>query len=80
MKFAVAHANLFDNELKVEILEGSNWRDALLRHSVFVSMLADCPEYLDDIPKDLEEAKDYFFNGDALIDVIPIPTHQRISL
>lgn len=71
-KFAVAHASLFDNELKVEFHEGSDWREALVKHSVFDSMRKDHIEYLDDIPEDLEDAKDYFFNGDALIDVIPV--------
>ena len=80
MKFAVAYANLFDNELKVEILEGSEWRDALLRHSALDSLRKDHQGYLDAIPKDLGPAKDYFFDSDCLIDVIPVPTHQVIKL
>ena len=72
MRYAVAYVNLFDNELSVEILEGSSWRDALLRHSYFVSMLNSCPEWIDLIPKDLEDAKDYCFECDSLIDVVPV--------
>ncbi len=78
-KFAVAHVS-HDNELKVEVHEASDWREALLKHSAFDSLKKDHPDYIEDIPYYLEEAKEYFSDGEILIDVIPVPTNQVIKL
>ena len=76
-KFAVAFMCYFDNILTIEIHEADDWRAALIQHSALSEQGSEAEEA---IPDNLEDAKEYFFDGDCLIDVIPIPTHQRISL
>ena len=64
----------FDNELTIEIHEAPNWKTALLQHSALAGQVQE------EIPDNLSDAKDYFSDGDCLIDVIPVPTHQVIKL
>lgn len=65
MKYAVAATNFFDNVLSIEIIEADDWKDAVLKHSVFVN---------NDVwlPDDIEDAKVEAFNTDILFDVIEL--------
>ena len=73
-KFAVAHVNLFDGNLKVECVEAPDWRSALLSHTSLQAHTDD-PEYKEWLyaaPSTVEEVWDYFSNTDVLVDVIEI--------
>ena len=59
MKYAVAHIDLFEHDLKIEIVEASNWKEAL---EIFVSNV-------NDLPDDLKEAKEEAFNQDWMFAV-----------
>ena len=66
MKYAVAYINFFDNILKVEIIKADNIRSAVDQHSMIKS------ENFPDLPEDIEEIQEIFFDFDSCIDVIEI--------
>jgi len=63
-RYAVAHMNLFDNDLKIRIVEASDWRDALIK--AFPTM-----DWIDR-EHNLEESKEFAFNSDDLFDVVVV--------
>lgn len=66
-KFAVAHIEWSDNDLRIQIVEASNWKEAWMKHSR-------CGfEKIEDIPDDVEEAKQACFDMDSMMDHILIP-------
>ena len=66
-KYAIAHANLFDNELDIMFVEADSWQQALARgHFISEEDIANL--------NSIEELKEQFFNMDALIHVSEIPT------
>ena len=67
-KFAVGYMNFFDNDLIIEIIEAENWKIALFKHS----KLQNDDWELADFGKTLDEAKNYAFNCDMVIDVIKL--------
>lgn len=75
-KFVVAYVNAGD-DLIVEFHEATNWKSALLQHSALSE--EDCEE-MNSLPDTLAGVKHYFHDRDVLIEVIPVPTNQRISL
>lgn len=63
-KFAVGYINFFDNELKINIVEAENWKDALCKGS---------PMGPDWIESDtMAEAKEKAFDMDSMFDVVEI--------
>ena len=62
LKYAIAHANLYDNEIDIVFVEADSWHQALVKGQ-FIS-----EEDIDNI-SDIEALKDWFFNMDALINV-----------
>lgn len=71
-KFAVAHINFFDNDLKIDVVSAPDWKEALITtqlSSCKPEYKADVEEWLNDLPDDIEEAKGYFFNCDQLFEV-----------
>ena len=72
-KFAVGFHNLYDNELTIEILEGSHWREATTKHSKTIwSVLEEDPN--DDgaasaVPLTVKDAKQEAFDSDSSFDV-----------
>lgn len=66
-RFAVGYFSAFDGELTVEIVEADSIQEAIGKHPRIKS------EDWNQLPEDLEEIKDYFFNADAGIDVVEIP-------
>lgn len=66
-RFAVGHISFFTNELKLEIIEASDWRQALDKHSSFVNS-GWSPEGLT-----LDDAQRSAFDADSAIAVIEIP-------
>ena len=69
MKFSVGYVNFFDNELIIEVVEASNVKDALLKHSKLSD--PDTAEWVATMPDDLEAIKAAFFEGEILIEVVP---------
>lgn len=65
--FAVAIANLYTNQLVLEIIEAETWHDALLQHS----LIRDDKFFVE--PGTLEEVKKQFLNCDWLIAVEEVP-------
>ena len=66
MRFAVSFINWYDHKLTTVIVEAPNWQAALLKH----------PEVSDiEVGRltSLEEAKQYFFDMDAMFEVVEIP-------
>jgi hypothetical protein len=69
-RYAVAHANLFDHDNTVEIVEARNARHAITLHSAIGEF------DLSDMPIAIEEIKQYFFDMDTLVGVIEIPSQS----
>jgi hypothetical protein len=66
-RWAVGYFNLCDNTLTIEIVTGENWLSALRAHSLIKDS-----GHLEGLPTDIEEAKQEFFNQDAMFDVVEI--------
>lgn len=80
-KFAVGVIDFFDNNLVIEIIEATNWKDALLHHSYFLKsedwkVLEEDYSYFGDTLKD---AKISAFNADMMIDVKEITDEENRS-
>lgn len=67
-KYVVAFINFHDNDLKVYFVEAESEHDAIGKTEIVAQGWAH-----DEIPKDLSELKDYFFNCDAVIEVKELP-------
>jgi len=63
-KFAVAYTNFLENDLKIKIVEASDWREALIKAFPTVDWI--------DRDHNLGESKEFAFSGDALFDVVEI--------
>lgn len=66
-KFAVAHVSLYTSKITTEVIEAVDWQHAIMQHSKVQwenNYLADLDE--------LVQWKEYFFDGDELIDVVEI--------
>ncbi len=78
MLFAVAHENLGNNCLKIEIILAKNWLEALRKHSAFnqEGYREEYQKWLEGLQlgMSVEAVKDFFINGDVLIDWVGIPT------
>ncbi len=75
MKFAVAHASTFDNDITIEIIVADSLKQAIMAHSAF-SIPESKPDYdkwFEEMPDELEEIKEFFFNGDILVSAMEIP-------
>jgi hypothetical protein len=69
MKFAVAHADFFDNDLTIEIVEADNIKSAIQSHSRFhrPSVESENEEWFKSMPDGLEDIKQFFFDSDILV-------------
>lgn len=69
--YVVAVCNLFDNDLILEKIEAEDHKHAITKHSIFkmsdVQSQQEIDAWLDDMPNDDEEIKDFFFNADHLV-------------
>jgi hypothetical protein len=76
MKFAVGHADFYDNDLIIEIVEADNLKLAIQAHSRFhrPSEEADNEEWFRGMPDDLEGIKQFFFDADTLVSATEIPS------
>ena len=69
-KFVVGYISFFDNVLKVEIVEATDWKDALVKHSCisndkyFVEMIQNY--------ESMDELIDVVYDCDATFNVIEI--------
>lgn len=68
-RYAVSHINWFDHDLTTVIVEADSVREALLQHPEIAAMEA--PD--GSIPEDLDEAKEWAFDQDAMIHAEEIP-------
>lgn len=66
-KFAIAHADLFDNEMKIYFVEGSSEFQALYDYALQKGYgeLEDCA--------DLEALKTLFWDCDELVEISELP-------
>lgn len=73
-RFAVAHSCCFENDLTIEIIWADNLKAAILKHSAFnkPKSVPDYDKWFEDMPDNLEEIKDFFFDGDILVDAVKI--------
>ncbi len=62
MRYAVSYINFYENVLYLDIVEATDWKTAL-------QIALSTEKY---IPEDMEEAKEYFFDGDSAFEVIEI--------
>ena len=69
-RWCVAHANLFDNDIKTEFIHAETMQDAIRNHSRLKD--PENEEWLKDLPEDIEELKQFFFDADMLVDVLEI--------
>ena len=72
MRYAVSYMNFWDNDLKIQIVEANDWKEALSKHTLFNK-----PEYPEDhdmswISDNFETAKEDLSNADMLFDVVEI--------
>lgn len=69
-KFAVGYINFCDNDLSIEIVEANDVKEAIGKHSVLTGPRNKA--WMDEMPDDIEEIKERFFNSDSMIDVVEI--------
>lgn len=72
--FAIACADFYEYELKVEIISAVSWRDALMKHS-FITRAENkwyLNEWKDSIPEDISMLKQYFLDADSVIDIAEV--------
>lgn len=69
-RWAVAHASLFYNEIKTEVIYAETMQDAIRNHSALKG--PENQEWLQEMPNTLEELKQFFFDVDILIDIVEI--------
>ena len=60
--------NFFDNDLKIEIVEAENWKEALLAHS----LLNGDDSWLSVLSDDIEDSKENVFDCDCMFDVVEV--------
>lgn len=75
-RYAVRYANFFDNDLTVEIIEASDEREAILKHSGIPK------DEWEDVPHVVEGAeglKQFFLDDEILVGVIAIPDQDKSS-
>jgi hypothetical protein len=69
--YAVAHADLFENDIKIELLQGNTPKEAIRQHSRFktcnVDDQAEIDKWLNIVPETEEEIKQFFFDVDILV-------------
>lgn len=70
MKYVVGYMNFFDNNLKVEIVEAENWKEALSKHSWLAKYSFE--DSVGFLPDDLETAKDESIDMEFLFDIVEI--------
>jgi len=66
-KYAVGYINFSDNELTIEIVEAPNIYEAVKKHSQLQE--DSLQKWISEMPQELQDIKEEFFNGDAMIDV-----------
>ena len=71
-RYAVSYINFYDNELKTSIVKGDSELDALCKGVIKATGLSECDSGFEDCGN-LEEAKEFAFNMDSMVDVIIIP-------
>lgn len=76
MKWAVAYMNFSDNQLAVEIIEANTMIEALSKHS---GLNGGSRDWLKNMPNDLQQIRDLFWEADAAIDVIEIEESEENS-
>lgn len=70
-RFAVGYISFFSNKLIIEVIEADDWKSALLKHSTIVIDKQE-KKFLE-TAKNLEEVKEFAFNGDSMVAVVEIP-------
>lgn len=65
-KYAVAHLNFFDNDLRIKIVEALDWREALIKAFHVMEWVKGAYDW------GLEDAKAQAFGQDVLFDVVEI--------
>lgn len=74
--FAVSHIDWLNNDLVTEFHLGNTWKEALRKHSAYnhtnADRNADEDRWFADMPDDLDEAKEYAFNVDSMIEVAEV--------
>ncbi len=79
LRFAVGHANLFDNDLIVEIIEAVDFRAAIIKHSALQPKTpGEYDEWLSSMPETMEEVKQFFFDSDTLVHAVEIPEPENL--
>lgn len=68
-RFAVGYLNTFDNDLIVEVVEANSWHEAILKHHKAVDHF----DEENQLPTDIDKAKQAFFDQDASIGFVQIP-------
>lgn len=70
-RYAVSVIEFWSNQLETEIISAESMKEALKKHT----MISSWQTFLADIPNpdvDIEEAKQYFFNCDMMMDIAEI--------
>lgn len=69
MKFAIAHASTFDNDITIEIIVAASLKQAIMAHSAFNKPDSgpDYDKWFEGMPNELEDIKEFFLNGDVLV-------------
>ena len=72
--FVVGYMNFFDSDLILAKVEATNWQEAIVKHPHFLK-----PEHregnarwLAEMPDTIEEVKQFFFDSDAIVDVLEL--------
>ena len=74
MQWAVAYMNFTDNQLTVEIIEANTMTEAMSKHS---RLNGGCRDWLKNMPNDLQQIRDLFWEADAAIDIALIEESEE---
>ena len=66
-KFVIGYLHYSDNELQLSVVEAKDWWEAIQVCPLFKDQ-----DWLHEIPRDLEDTKEYFFDTDMAINVLEI--------
>lgn len=75
MEYAVAAVSFHENDLKIEMVEAENWKEALSKHSLFTE--AGDPGDVSWLPDDIDDAKSEAFNADIMFDVLEVKNIEK---
>lgn len=69
--FVIGYISFFDDDLKLELVDGEDWRDAMKNSRLVGDKVEDIDEF------DIEGLKQEFFDIDSMIEIKEVKIHEE---